>query len=120
MGSIALYLILGLAAGILSGLIGIGGGIIIVPALVILFGLTQQQAQGTTLALMVPPIGILAAWTYYEKGFVDLRIAAFVCLGFIIGGYFGAKVAVGLSNDLLRRIFGVVLLVVAVKMIVGK
>lgn len=120
MGSIALYLILGLAAGILSGLIGIGGGIIIVPALVILFGLTQQQAQGTTLALMVPPIGILAAWTYYEKGFVDLRIAAFVCLGFIIGGYFGAKVAVGLSNDLLRRIFGVVLLVVAAKMIVGK
>lgn len=120
MGSIALYLILGLAAGILSGLIGIGGGIIIVPALVILFGLTQQQAQGTTLALMVPPIGILAAWTYYEKGFVDLRIAAFVCLGFIIGGYFGAKVAVGLSNDLLRRIFGVVLLVVAVKMILGK
>lgn len=120
MTEISLFLLLGLLAGILSGMIGIGGGIIIVPALVFIFGLSQQQAQGTTLALMVPPIGILAAWAYYQKGFVDLKIAGLVCLGFIIGGYFGAKFAVTLSNDVLRKIFGIVLLLVAFKMIIGK
>jgi uncharacterized membrane protein YfcA len=117
MVNIFLYLLLGLAAGALSGLIGIGGGIIIVPALVFLFGLTQHQAQGTTLALMVPPIGILAALTYYNQGFVNLKIAVFVCLGFVVGGWLGAKLATSLSNDLLERLFGIALLVVAVKMI---
>ena len=78
MSNILFYLFLGLLAGALSGLIGIGGGIIIVPALVFLFGLSQHHAQGTTLALLVPPIGILAAWTYYKQGDVDLKIAAFI------------------------------------------
>jgi uncharacterized membrane protein YfcA len=77
-----LYLLLGLVAGIISGLIGIGGGTIIVPVLVFFFGLSQHQAQGTTLALLVPPIGFLAAWTYYKQGYVNLQIAAFICLGF--------------------------------------
>lgn len=120
MADILLYIVLGLAAGMLSGLIGIGGGIIIVPALVFMFGLTQHQAQGTTLALMVPPIGILAAWTYYQHGDVNLKIAGFVCLGFIVGGLFGAKVATGLSNEMLQKVFGVVLLLVALKMIFWK
>jgi uncharacterized membrane protein YfcA len=121
MTDIALYIALGLAAGVLSGLIGIGGGIIIVPTLVLLFGLTQQQAQGTTLALMVPPIGILAAWAYYQQGLVNLKIAGFVCVGFVLGGFLGAKFATGLSNEVLQRVFGVVLLLVALKMIfVGK
>jgi len=115
-----LYILLGLAAGVLSGLIGIGGGIIIVPALVFLFGLSQHQAQGTTLALLVPPIGILAAWTYYSQGYVNLKIAGFVCLGFFFGGLLGAKVATGLSNEALQKIFGVVLLLVALKMIFTK
>ncbi|MEM7592613.1 MAG: TSUP family transporter, partial [Cyanobacteria bacterium P01_A01_bin.83] len=66
-----LYIILGLFAGILSGLIGIGGGVMIVPSLVFLFGFSQQEAQGTTLGLLVPPIGILAAWTYYQQGYVN-------------------------------------------------
>jgi len=79
------YLLLGLAAGILSGLIGIGGGMIIVPALVFLFGFSQHLAQGTTLALLVPPIGILAAWTYYQQGYVDLHTAAYICAGFFFG-----------------------------------
>ena len=70
-----LHILLGLVAGILSGLIGIGGGTIIVPALVLFFGISQHMAQGTTLALLVPPIGILAAWTYYRQGYVDLHIA---------------------------------------------
>jgi len=117
---IFLYLLLGLVAGILSGLIGIGGGVIIIPVLVFLFGLSQHQAQGTTLALMVPPIGLLAAWTYYKQGFVDLKIAIFICMGFFLGGLLGAKLATGLSNAALEKVFGIVLLLVALKMIFAK
>jgi uncharacterized membrane protein YfcA len=120
MSNILLYLLLGLIAGMLSGVIGIGGGIIIVPALVFLFGLSQHQAQGTTLALMVPPIGVLAAWTYYKGGYVDLRIAAFICLGFIFGSWFGAKIATNLTNIVLQKIFGIALLLIALKMIFTK
>jgi len=118
--NIILYLLLGLSAGVLSGLIGIGGGTIIVPALIYLFGLTQHQAQGTTLALLIPPIGLLAAWTYYKNGYVNLTIAVFICLGFFIGGLAGAKLAVGLSNEILRKVFGFVLLLIALYMILGK
>ena len=120
MTNIALYLLLGLVAGIFSGLIGIGGGVIIVPALVILFGLSQHQAQGTTLALLVPPIGFLAAWTYYKQGYVDLKIAAFICLGFFLGGLIGARLATGLSNAALERVFGIALLLISLKMIFVK
>jgi len=115
-----LLILLGLAAGILSGLFGIGGGIIIIPALVFLFGLTQQQAQGTTLALLIPPIGLLAALTYYRQGYVDLRIAGLIIVGFFFGGLVGAKVATSLSNAVLQKMFGVLLLAVAAKMLLGK
>jgi uncharacterized membrane protein YfcA len=120
MTTILLYLLLGFVAGALSGLIGIGGGVIIVPALVFLFGLSQHQAQGTTLALLIPPIGILAAWMYYQQGYVDVKIAAVICLGFFFGSFLGAKVATGLSNIMLERIFGVALLLIALKMIFVK
>jgi uncharacterized membrane protein YfcA len=118
--NIILYILLGLSAGVLSGLIGIGGGVIIVPALVFIFGLSQHQAQGTTLALLVPPIGILAAWTYYRSGYVDLKIAAFVAAGFLVGSLFGARIATGLSNVVLEKVFGIALLLIAIKMIFGK
>jgi hypothetical protein len=118
--NIFLYLLLGLVAGILSGILGIGGGIIIIPAMVFLFGMSQHQAQGTTLALMVPPIGLLAAWVYYKQGFVDLKMAAFICLGFFIGGLLGAESAVTIPEPILKKVFGVVLLAVSVKMILGK
>lgn len=118
--NIILYILLGLSAGVLSGLIGIGGGVIIVPALVFIFGLSQHQAQGTTLALLVPPIGILAAWTYYRSGYVDLKIAAFVAAGFLVGSLFGARMATGLSNVVLEKVFGIALLLIAIKMIFGK
>lgn len=114
------YVILGLVAGTLSGLIGIGGGIVIVPALVFFFGMTQQQAQGTTLALLVPPIGLLAAWTYYQQGFVDIKVAALVCAGFVGGGLLGARIATGLSNEVLGKVFGIALLLISLKMIFGK
>jgi hypothetical protein len=113
-------MLLGLVAGILSGLIGIGGGTIIVPALVLFFGISQHMAQGTTLALLVPPIGILAAWTYYRQGYVDLHIAGFICVGFFIGGLVGAKIATSLSNIVLERIFGAALLLISLKMIFAK
>lgn len=120
MSDIVLYIVLGLTAGVLSGLIGIGGGVIIVPALVFLFGLSQHQAQGTTLALLVPPIGILAAWTYYKQGYVDIRIAALVAGGFLFGSLVGAKIATGLSNVVLEKLFGLALLLIAIKMILAK
>lgn len=118
--NIILYVLLGLLTGVFSGMFGLGGGTIIIPVLVFLFGLSQHQAQGTTLALMVPPIGLLAAWTYYKAGFVDVRIAAFVCLGFFFGGLLGAKIVVGLPEPLLRRLFGVALLMISIKMILTK
>ncbi|MGO9144778.1 MAG: TSUP family transporter [Desulfomonilia bacterium] len=115
-----LLFLLGITAGSLSGLIGIGGGVIIVPVLIFLFGLSQHQAQGTTLALLVPPIGILGAWVYYKQGYVDLRIAAVICIGFFLGSMFGAKLATSLSNILLQRIFGIALLLISLKMIFVK
>ena len=118
--NILLYLVLGLVAGVLSGLIGIGGGILVVPALVYLFKMTQHQAQGTTLAMLVPPIGILAAWTYYTHGHVDIKVAGFLAAGFFVGGLIGAKYAVGLSEHTLEKVFGVALLLIALKMIWGK
>ncbi len=118
--NIILYILLGLIGGIISGLLGIGGGIIIVPALIYLFGLTQHQAQGTTLALMIPPIGLLAAWIYYKQGYVNLTIAIFVCLGFFIGGLLGAKLAIGLQTEILQKVFGVALLLISLYMIFTK
>jgi uncharacterized membrane protein YfcA len=117
---VAGLLFLGLLAGILSGLLGIGGGILIIPALVFVVGLTQRQAQGTTLALMVPPIGLLADWTYYKQGHVDLKIAGLICLGFFFGGLLGAKLAGVVSATMLKKLFGVALLITALKMILAK
>jgi len=114
------YIALGLLAGALSGLIGIGGGVLIVPVLVFLFGFTQQQAQGTSLAILLPPIGILAVMTYYKQGFVDLKVAALICVGFVLGGLFGAKLATHLSNNVLEKVFGIAMLLLSIKMIVGK
>ncbi|HOC45394.1 MAG: sulfite exporter TauE/SafE family protein [Syntrophorhabdaceae bacterium] len=116
-GYILLFILLGVIAGILSGLIGIGGGVIIVPALVFLFGFTQHQAQGTTLALLVPPIGILAAWSYYRRGDVNIEAAVLIVIGFLLGSLFGARIAAGLSDVVLKKIFGVCLLLIAIRMI---
>ena len=114
---ILLFLILGLSVGSLSGLIGIGGGVLVTPALIFLFGFSQQQAQGTTLAMLVPPIGILGTWTYYQKGQVNVQAAGLLCLGFVLGGLLGAQLAVGLPDVLLRRIFGVAMVAVGARML---
>lgn len=113
-----IYLVfIGITAGILSGFIGIGGGIIIVPGLIYLVGLTQLQAQGTSLALMLPPIGILAFMHYYKEGNVDIKIAAIVATTFIVGGFFGAKLAHKVDQNLVKIIFGTIMLLIAIKLI---
>jgi len=117
---ILLYIMWGLIAGVASGFLGIGGGIILVPVLGLIFGLTQHQAQGTTLALMIPPIGLLAALKYYHAGNVNLKIAAFVCLGFFFGGYFGAGLVHHIPDAALRRVFGFVMLFVSLRLIFWK
>ena len=108
---------LGIMAGTTSGLIGIGGGIIIVPVLVMFFGYSQQMAQGTTLALMVPPIGAFAAWTYFRQGFVDVKSAMLICLGFIAGSVLGSDLAVRLPAEILTRTFGAILVAIGLKML---
>ncbi|MBU1121885.1 MAG: TSUP family transporter [Candidatus Omnitrophota bacterium] len=114
------YLVLGVTAGIASGFFGIGGGIILIPALLFIFGLTQYQAQGTTLAIMIPPIGLLAAMKYYAEGNVKLNIAVFICIGFFFGGLLGAHFVHKLPGPLVKKLFGVLLLFFSMKMIFGK
>ena len=117
--TIVLVMCIGLAAGMLSGLIGIGGGIIMVPMLLLL-GFTQQQAQGTSLAALLPPVTLFAVINYHKAGFIDWRYAILISLVFVIGGYFGSKIAVNIDQRTLKKIFGFVLLVVAGRMIFGK
>jgi len=114
------YLLLGLVSGVISGVIGIGGGVIMIPALLFFFKMSQHEAQGTTLALLVPPIGFLAAWEYYTRGYVNLRVAALIAAGFFVGGLFGGMIATRLSNAALQKVFGVGLLLIALKMILSR
>ena len=114
------YLLLGLVAGIFSGLVGIGGGMIIVPVLVFLFHISQHEAQRTTLTMLVPPIGLPAALLYYRLGYVDLKVAALIGGGFFVGCLLGAKLATGMSDPLLEKVFGIAMLLIALKMIVAQ
>jgi uncharacterized protein len=115
-----IYILLGLTAGVFGGMFGIGGGVILIPAMVYFFGLTQHQAQGTTLAIMVPPIGLLAAWRYYQNGNVKMGMALLICAGFLVGGYLGAGLVQKIPELLMKRMFGGLLMLVALKMIFTK
>jgi uncharacterized protein len=114
-----LFIVLGSIVGLVSGLIGVGGGVIMVPALVLLFGFTQKMAQGTTLALLVPPIGLLAAATYWRQGLVNIPVAALIAVGFVGGSWLGARYGTHLSNATATRIFAIFLLLIAVKLLVS-
>jgi uncharacterized membrane protein YfcA len=118
--SIIILVIMGVITGFMAGMLGIGGGIIVIPALVMILGFTQQSAQGTSLAMMLPPVGIFAVINYYKAGHVDWKVAAILALFFIVGSVFGSKLAVKIPQDVLKRIFGVFLLLVAAKMLFGK
>ena len=118
--TVLIILIIGCITGFLAGMLGIGGGLIVIPALVMVMGMSQQAAQGTSLAMMLPPIGILAAYNYYKAGHVDIKIALLLAVMFIVGSYFGSKIAVKLPQDVLKKIFGVFLVLVAAKMLFWK
>jgi uncharacterized membrane protein YfcA len=121
--SISMLLILigiGIITGVMSGMLGIGGAIIMIPALVFFMGFSQQMAQGTSLAVMLPPIGILAAYNYYKAGHVDIKFALILAGAFLIGSYFGSKYALTLPQAALKKIFGVLLFLVAAKMLFSK
>lgn len=107
-------------AGMLSGFFGIGGGVIIIPILVYLFGFSQHMAQGTTLAAMIPPIGLLAAVAYWRAGHVDLKSAALIAGGFFVGGWIGGYLVQYIPEIALKRAFAVILAAISVKMFLGK
>lgn len=115
--SILLLMTVGLAAGILSGLVGVGGGIIIVPALVFFLGFTQLQAQGTSLGLLLLPVGIFAVINYYKAGNIDFKVVAIMSIAFIAGGWIGSKIALRLDQDTVRKIFAVVLFYTAFRLL---
>jgi hypothetical protein len=111
---------IGLAAGVLGGMFGLGGGIIMIPALVYLLGMSQHGAQGTSVAIMLPPIGIMAAYNYYKAGEINIKYALIIAGAFIIGGYFGSQLALQLSTNLLKKVFAVVMIIFAVRMFFSK
>jgi uncharacterized protein len=114
--TILILIVIGFAAGTLSGLVGVGGGIIIVPALVFFLGFSQQAAQGTSLGLLLLPAGILAVINYYKQGFIDLKVVGIMCAAFVLGGWLGSKLALSLSQEVVKKIFAVVLFYTAFKM----
>lgn len=114
-----LYLLLGLIVGALSGVVGTGGGVLIVPALVLLFHMDQRRAQGTSLGALLAPIGVLAFWEYYKGGNVDVTAALMIALGFAIGGFFGGYWAQHLSEPVLRRLLGGLMVVIGARLLLG-
>jgi uncharacterized protein len=112
--------LIGVLAGILSGLVGVGGGVIMVPLLVLFFGFSQHQAQGTSLAVLVVPVTAIAVYTYHKEGYIDWRYVGIIAVFFVVGGYFGSKIAVNLDQKILKKVFGFILLLIAGKMLLGK
>jgi uncharacterized membrane protein YfcA len=115
--TILLLLIVGLAAGVLSGLVGLGGGVIIVPALVYLMGFNQHQATGTSLGILLLPAGIFAVLNYYQKGYIDVKVVLLIFAGFLVGGWLGSKISLNISEGTLKKVFAVVLILIAGKVL---
>ncbi|WP_438422898.1 sulfite exporter TauE/SafE family protein [Aquimarina macrocephali] len=113
-------ILIGLLAGFFSGTLGIGGSVIMIPLLILWVNFSQHEAQGTSLAVLAVPVTLLAAYNYYQEGFVNWKYAIIIAVTFIIGGYLGSKLAISINQALLKKIFGGVLLIVAIKMIFGK
>ena len=115
--TIAVLLLVGLLAGMLSGLVGLGGGVIIVPALVFVLGFSQHQATGTSLGILLLPAGIFAVINYYKRGFVDVRVVLLIFAGFLLGGYIGSRISTSMDEATLKRVFAVALLLIAGKVL---
>lgn len=120
MTTIIILILIGLVAGVFSGLIGLGGAVIMIPALIFFLGMSQYSAQGTSLAVMLPPIGVLAAYNYWKAGEANLKYAMIIAAAFIIGGYIGSKFALNIPVITLRRIFAIALILIALNMLFKK
>jgi uncharacterized membrane protein YfcA len=120
MNSSIIAALIGIMSGVIGGMLGIGGGIIMIPALTILLGFSQQTAQGTTTAAMLLPIGFFAALAYHQNGYVNMQVALLIAAGYLIGGYFGGMIAVSIDPSLLKKIFAVFLILVGIKILIGK
>jgi uncharacterized membrane protein YfcA len=114
---VIILIMIGLVAGFMSGLVGVGGGIIIVPALILFLNYTQHQAQGTSLGLLLLPVGILAVMNYYNKGYIDIKVVAIMGIAFVLGGWLGSKLALQLSTETVKKIFAIVMFYAAFKML---
>jgi hypothetical protein len=115
--TVAILLVVGLVAGMLSGLVGIGGGVIIVPALVYLVGFSQHQATGTSLGILLLPAGIFAVMNYYRKGYVDVKVVMLLFTGFLVGGLIGSRLSLSFSEVTMKRVFAIVLIMIAGKVL---
>lgn len=115
-----ILVLIGLAAGILGGLLGLGGGIILIPAMVYLLGFSQHQAIGTSLAVMLPPIGMFAAYNYYKAGYVNMKYALIIAAAFMAGSYLSSKFALQIPENILKKFFSILLVIVAIKMFFSK
>lgn len=110
-------IIIGLIAGLLSGVMGVGGGVVMIPLMIFFLGFSQHEAQGTSLAVLAVPVTMLAAYTYYQEGHVNWRYAAVIAVFFVVGGYFGSKIAINVDQRMLKKIFAIILIIIAVKML---
>ncbi|MGZ3862517.1 MAG: TSUP family transporter [Bacteroidia bacterium] len=118
--TIILLLLIGVTAGLLGGMIGLGGGIILIPAMVFILKMDQQTAQGTSIAVMLPPIGLFAVYNYYKAGYVNTSYAMIIAVAFMVGGYFGSQIALKMSPEVMKKIFSVLIVLIAVKMFFSK
>jgi len=114
--TVLLLALIGLTAGALGGMVGLGGGIILIPALIMIMKLDQQTAQGTSIAIMLPPIGLFAVYNYYKAGYVNVNYALIIAAAFMVGGYFGSLLALKLSPDMMRKVFSALLVIIAIRM----
>jgi len=120
MNEILLLILIGILAGIMGGLFGVGGGLIVIPALIFLFGMTQHEAQGTSIAFLLLPVGILAFMNYYKAGHIDIKYALILAVAFVIGGWLGSKIAINISDINLKKIFAVFMILVGIRMLFWK
>jgi uncharacterized membrane protein YfcA len=118
--TVGLLIIVGLLAGIISGFVGVGGGIVMVPAMVWVLGYSQHQAQGTSLAVIMFPVVLLAVRNYYRAGMIDPKVVLVIALAFFVGGYFGSRWSLALPMGTVQKIFGVIMLLASFKLIFGK
>jgi uncharacterized membrane protein YfcA len=120
MNTVLILLLVGLVAGILSGMVGVGGGIIIVPALIYFLGYTQHMAQGTSLAVLLLPAGFFAVLNYYKGGYINIQATLLIAATFLVGGFVGSKISIGLDQQTVKKIFAGLLFLISIKMFFGK